>query len=205
MTVSSSARARSRGRKRVQVRALKTACARSALREVAKRTDKHRYGRLGGTGRMARFCISCPTQCGADIPVCARPRGQTGMSAPHYHAPSLRLAETASPHLCLRAFAEASPALDDNRRQRTSREIESAKHNQSQITNLDSGFWILDSGFWILDSVRFNQVESHPYATCRGGSGSAHPPRAHSRPEMDGGSRGAGPERPSRRHPAAWR
>ena len=31
-------------------------------------------------------------QSGADIPVCARPRGQTGMSAPHYHAPSLRLA-----------------------------------------------------------------------------------------------------------------
>ena len=58
-------------------------------------------------------------QSGADIPVCARPRGQTGMSAPHYHAPSLRLAGTASPHLCWRAFAEAFPALDDRRRQAT--------------------------------------------------------------------------------------
>ena len=37
------------------------------------------------------------------------------MSAPQYHAPSLRLAGTASPHLCWRAFADASPALDDNR------------------------------------------------------------------------------------------
>ena len=36
-------------------------------------------------------------------------------SAPQYHAPSLRLAGTASPHLCWRAFADASPALDDNR------------------------------------------------------------------------------------------
>jgi len=41
------------------------------------------------------------------------------MSAPHYHAPSLRLAGTASPHLCLRALAGASPTLDDSRRQST--------------------------------------------------------------------------------------
>ncbi len=41
------------------------------------------------------------------------------MSAPHYHAPSLRLAGTASPHLCLRAFAAAFPELDDSRRQST--------------------------------------------------------------------------------------
>jgi hypothetical protein len=45
-------------------------------------------------------------QSGADIPVCARPRGQTGMSAPQYHAPSLRRARTASPfYLCWRASA----------------------------------------------------------------------------------------------------
>jgi hypothetical protein len=48
-------------------------------------------------------------QCGADIPVCARPRGQAGMPAPHYHAPSLRLAGTASPHLCWRSRGN-SPA-----------------------------------------------------------------------------------------------
>jgi hypothetical protein len=55
-------------------------------------------------------------QSGADIPVCARTRGQTGMSAPHYHTPALRLAGTASPHLRLRAFARASPALDEFKR-----------------------------------------------------------------------------------------
>ena len=37
-------------------------------------------------------------------------------SAPQYHAPSLRLAGTASPHLCWRASAGAYPALDDTRR-----------------------------------------------------------------------------------------
>ncbi len=58
-------------------------------------------------------------QSGADIPVCAGLRGQTEMSAPHYHTPSLRLAGTASPHLCWRALAGASPALHDNRRQST--------------------------------------------------------------------------------------
>jgi hypothetical protein len=41
------------------------------------------------------------------------------MSAPQYHAPLLRLAGTASPHLRLRAFASAFPALDDNQRQST--------------------------------------------------------------------------------------
>ncbi len=41
------------------------------------------------------------------------------MPAPHYHAPSLRLAGTASPHLCLRAFARPSPALDNRRQQST--------------------------------------------------------------------------------------
>ncbi len=86
----------------------------------------------GVTGEPhARHCTADPAHpttyptlrelphCGADIPVCARPRGQTRMSAPHYHAPSLRLAGTASPHLCLRAFSGATPALDDSRRQST--------------------------------------------------------------------------------------
>ena len=69
-------------------------------------------------------------QSGADIPVCARPRGQAGMSATHYHAPSLRLAETASPHLRLRAFARASPALDDRRRHPTT-----INHNRHRLAS----------------------------------------------------------------------
>ena len=69
-------------------------------------------------------------QSGADIPVCARTRGQTGMSAPHYHTPALRLAGTASPHLRLRAFARASPALDDRRRHPTT-----INHNRHRLAS----------------------------------------------------------------------
>ncbi len=68
------------------------------------------------------------SQSGADIPVCALPRGQTGMSAPQSHAPSLRLAGTASPYLSWRAFAGANPALDDSRR----------------LTTIDNGLHLAD-------------------------------------------------------------
>jgi hypothetical protein len=80
-----------------------------------------RYCRRVATGidrwRQDRWPATNAAQSGADIPVCARPRGQTGMSAPHYHAPSQRLAGTASPHLCWRAFAEAHQTLDPHRPQ----------------------------------------------------------------------------------------
>jgi hypothetical protein len=75
--------------------------------------------------RQDRWPSTNAAQCGADIPVCARLRGQTGMSAPHYHAPSRAgLAGTASPYLCLRAFAGAVPVLDDNRPRRSSRQTD---------------------------------------------------------------------------------
>ena len=87
-----------------------------------------------GTANPAQYATYPPLrelpQSGADIPVCARPRGQAGMSATHYHAPSLRLAETASPHLRLRAFARASPALDDRRRHPTT-----INHNRHRLAS----------------------------------------------------------------------
>ena len=90
----------------------------SRPRHAATRCDRRAAHRLC-TATPAHSATYPPLRelprSGADIPVCARPRGQTGMSAPQYHAPSLRLAGTASPHLCWRAFADASPALDDNR------------------------------------------------------------------------------------------
>ena len=63
-------------------------------------------------GRCPGLVYHAPSglpQSGADIPVCAGLRGQAGMPATHCHAPSLRLAGTASPYLRLRASAEISP------------------------------------------------------------------------------------------------
>jgi len=79
---------------------------------------------------LARFCRSCP-QSGADIPVCAPGCGQTGMSAPHCHTPSLRLAGKAAPYLCWRASAEVSTALDDSRRQSTT--IDDGLHRHTYV------------------------------------------------------------------------
>ena len=85
--------------------------------ETAGRVDRYRRVSTGTMETMKMNESNTPVpQCGADIPVCTGLRGQAGMPAPHYHAPSLRLAGTASPHLCWRAFAEASQRRDDNRR-----------------------------------------------------------------------------------------
>ena len=74
------------------------------------------------------------------------------MSAPQYHAPSLRLAGTASPHLCLRAFARATLALDDSRRQPTTiyngLHLADRRHIPS-LCHAPSGlgiFWLIPQG-----------------------------------------------------------
>ena len=97
---------------------------------------------------LARFFRNCPNQCGADIPVCARLRGQTGMSAPHCHAPSLRQAGTATP--CAGALSRELPCHPTpiaprrppsppigagNRQHRHISAPVELKHHQSQIKN----------------------------------------------------------------------
>jgi hypothetical protein len=68
----------------------------SAHRKRTQRTELTTSSDRLERGRM-RLRQRQSHQSGADIPVCAGMRGQTGMSAPHYHAPSLRPAGTASP------------------------------------------------------------------------------------------------------------
>ena len=87
-------------------------------------------------------------QSGADIPVCARPQRQTGMSAPQSHAPSLRQAGTATP--CAGALSRELPCHPTpnaprrppsppigagNRQHRHISAPVELKHHQSQIKN----------------------------------------------------------------------
>ena len=69
-------------------------------------------------------------QSGADIPVCAGRRGQAGMPAPHCHAPSLRLAGTASPCACapLRELALHPTPIDPGRPPSTPIEADCRRH-----------------------------------------------------------------------------